>query len=293
MRYKSIYNIFLIVLAAMLSSCSVYEENHVPVNLLSAEDIPAYTGMPYVELNGNVPSFDAEDMTAEPFESYSDLDALGRCGAAYANIGKETMPTAPRGEIGQVKPTGWHTIRYDFIEDMYLYNRCHLIAYQLAGENANVKNLITGTRYMNVQGMLPFEERTAEYVTATGNHVLYRATPLFIDRNLVASGVQLEAMSVEDNGAGLSFNVFCFDVQPGIVIDYATGDSHAEPTPEPTAEVQTSNTVTYILNTNTKKFHYPDCPSVSEMKEKNKREFSGTREEAIAQHFSPCGLCRP
>ena len=189
------------------------------------DDIPDYSGQPYVVLEDNWPDFDAGDLTLEAFETYSELDALGRCGPASANICLEIMPTEPRGDIGQVKPSGWQTVKYDCVDGKYLYNRCHLIGYQLAGENANRKNLITGTRYMNVEGMLPFENMVDDYVENTGNHVLYRVTPVFEGANLVASGVQLEAFSVEDEGEGVCFNVYVYNVQPGVGIDYATGES--------------------------------------------------------------------
>lgn len=189
------------------------------------ETIPEYSGNPYVELNGNVPYFTDEELSTTAFELYSELDSLGRCGACYANVCKEIMPTEERGNIGMVKPTGWHTVKYDCITDRYLYNRCHLIGYQLAGENANEKNLITGTRYLNVDGMLPFENEVADYVNDTDNHVLYRVTPVFSGDNLLASGVIIEAKSVEDNGAGVQFNVYCYNVQPGISIDYIDGQS--------------------------------------------------------------------
>lgn len=188
-------------------------------------DIPEYSGQPYVVLQDNIPGFTEDDMTLEPFEYYSELDYLGRCGVAYANICLEIMPTEPRGDISQIRPSGWQNVPYDFVDGRYLYNRCHLIGFQLAGENANERNLITGTRYMNVQGMLPFENMVDDYVDATENHVLYRVTPIFEGKNLVASGVQMEAWSVEDNGEGASFNVYVYNVQPGVVIDYATGES--------------------------------------------------------------------
>lgn len=192
---------------------------------VSLEQIPEYAGEPYVILQENQPNFDLEDLTLEPFETYSDLDSLGRCGVAYANICLDIMPTEPRGEIGQVKPTGWQTVKYDCVDGKYLYNRCHLIGYQLAGENANRQNLITGTRYLNVTGMLPFENMVNDYVEDTENHVLYRVTPIFDGDNLVASGIQMEAFSVEDEGEGVCFNVYVYNVQPGVVIDYATGES--------------------------------------------------------------------
>lgn len=188
-----------------------------------------YAGQPFIEVNGNVPFFDEAEHTTESFESYSELDSLGRCGVAFANISKELMPTEERGEIGAVKPSGWHTAKYpEVIEDLFLYNRCHLIGYQLSGENANEKNLITGTRYMNVEGMLPFENQVADYVRRTGNHVLYRVTPIFQGENLVAEGVLMEAYSVEDQGKGVEFCVFVYNVQPGIEIDYKTGESREE-----------------------------------------------------------------
>ena len=201
------------------------ENQSAPATTLA--DIPAYSGAPFVVLNDNWPDFDAEDMTTEPFEHYSELDSLGRCGVAYANVCLEIMPTEERGSIGQVKPSGWQTVKYDCVDGKYLYNRCHLIGYQLAGENANRQNLITGTRYLNVTGMLPFENMVDHYVEETENHVLYRVTPIFEGTNLVASGVQMEAFSVEDEGEGICFNVFVYNVQPGVVIDYATGESRA------------------------------------------------------------------
>lgn len=192
------------------------------------ENIPEYSGEPYVVLQDNQPGFGLEDLTTEPFETYSELDYLGRCGTAYANVCLDIMPTEPRGEIGQVKPSGWQTAKYDCVDGKYLYNRCHLIGYQLAGENANSRNLITGTRYMNVEGMLPFENMVDDYVEETENHVLYRVTPIFNGDDLVAGGVQMEAFSVEDEGEGICFNVYVYNVQPGVVIDYATGDSREE-----------------------------------------------------------------
>ncbi len=190
------------------------------------QDVPAFDGRTaYVEINGNEPSFTPDDMVTVSYETYTPLDALGRCGVAMACIGVDIMPTEERGEIGQVKPSGWHTVKYNCVDGKYLYNRCHLIGYQLTGENANKQNLITGTRYLNVEGMLPFENEVADYVQETNNHVIYRVTPLFEGNNLVASGVQMEAKSVEDNGAGVCFNVYVYNNQPGVKIDYATGKS--------------------------------------------------------------------
>lgn len=195
-------------------------------NHTSEIDYPDYTGEPYVVMNSNIPYFTEEDKTTQTFEKYSDLDYLGRCGVAFANVSKDTMPTEERGQIGMIKPSGWHTVKYPkIIEDLYLYNRCHLVAWCLSGENANEKNLITGTRYMNIEGMLPFEEKVARYIDETGNHVLYRVTPIYEENNLVASGVVMEGYSVEDKGAGIQFCVYCFNVQPGIEIDYRNGES--------------------------------------------------------------------
>ena len=190
--------------------------------------LPEYSDSPYVIVNNNEPFFTENDMTADSFEYYGELDELGRCTVAYASIGKDLMPTEKRGSIGSVKPTGWHTVKYDIVDGKYLYNRCHLIGYQLTAENANKNNLITGTRYLNVDGMLLFENMVADYIKETNNHVLYRVTPIFTGDNLLADGVLMEAESVEDNGEGISYNVFCYNVQPGIKIDYATGDSSLE-----------------------------------------------------------------
>lgn len=192
---------------------------------VTLSSVPAYSGEAYIAINNNVPYFTDDDLTTTAFENYSALDGLGRCGVAYANVCREIMPTEKRGSIGKVKPSGWHTVKYDNVDGKYLYNRCHLIGYQLSAENANVRNLITGTRYLNIQGMLPFENMVADYVKETNNHVLYRVTPIFDGNNLVASGVLMEAKSVEDNGEGILFNVYCYNVQPGITINYANGES--------------------------------------------------------------------
>ena len=286
----------------------------------SLREIPAYSGTPYTEVNGNQPYFTEEELTTQSFETYSELDSLGRCGMAYANVGQDLMPTEPRGEIGAVKPTGWHLVKYDNVDGKYLYNRCHLIAYMLAAENANPQNLITGTRYLNVQGMLPFETKVCDYVKNTGNHVLYRVTPIFDGDNLLADGVLMEAYSVEDAGEGISFCVFAYNVQPGIGIDYATGDNWAEgsgtyqstvasvaeetPAPQPETDTavqitpelsapQETQQTTYVLNTNTMKFHYPTCSSVDDMKEKNKQIYTGSRDEVINMGYVPCKRCNP
>lgn len=275
--------------------------------VIDLSSIPAFSGDPYVVINNNEPGFTDDELTTTSFETYSDLDSLGRCSVAYANIGTDLMPTEERGSIGQVKPSGWHTVKYDCVDGKYLYNRCHLIGYQLTAENANTKNLITGTRYLNVEGMLPFENMVADYIKETGNHVLYRVTPIFDGENLVANGVLMEAKSVEDDGEGILFNVYCYNVQPGVSIDYATGDSALDgtvatetPSTEPETPAKTEETTTpvssgttYILNTNTHKFHYPSCSSVDQMNESNKQEYTGTRDEVITMGYDPCGRCHP
>lgn len=311
MKYKSIkisFLIFILLLSGLSAGCyftdNIYQqqENYGSgengSNTITLDNVPEYSGTPYVYINDNVPYFTEEDKeNVEAFETYSELDYLGRCGVSYANVCQEIMPTEERQGIGQVKPSGWHTVKYnEIIDGNYLYNRCHLIGYQLAGENDNYKNLITGTRYLNVVGMLDFENMVSDYVHETNNHVLYRVTPYFEGTNLVASGVQIEAWSVEDGGRGICFNVYCYNVQPGIEIDYATGDSHISTSSEIQDSESTSLVVaheeqTFVVNTNTRKFHLPGCESVGDIKEKNKQEFTGSREELIEQGYSPCQRC--
>ena len=295
---------------------SLQPQTSVATPPLSASELSVknYDGTsPYAVVNDNTPYFTDNELTTVAFENYSELDYLGRCGVAYANICKEIMPTEKRESIGMVKPTGWHTVRYDdLIKDKYLYNRCHLIGYQLAGENANEKNLITGTRYLNVEGMLPFENIVSDYAEQTGNHILYRVTPVFDGNNLVADGVLMEALSVEDNGAGVKFCVFCYNIQPNITIDYATGESSRNDTIQESSKsetkpienstdediqesIQNEQTLTdkYILNTNTKKFHKPDCKSARKILDKNKKEYEGARQTLIDEGYEPCKNCNP
>lgn len=266
---------------------------------VSLDAIPAYDGKAYVAVNNNEPFFTDSDMTTTAFENYSDLDSFGRCGVAYANICKDIMPTEERGKIGMIKPSGWHTVKYDVIKDRYLYNRCHLIGYQLAGENANPKNLITGTRYLNVEGMLPFENLVADYVNNTGNHVLYRVTPMFSGSNLVANGVLIEAKSVEDNGGGILFNVYCYNVQPGVGINYENGDSWLDGTTgsassgsdtsvteNSAADSSNSETMVHITATG-KKYHRAGCRTLK------KSDTEVTLDEAKSMGLSPCGICNP
>lgn len=292
----------LLLLALLLAGC---QGEAAPAVSYDLDQVPAYAGEPYVVINDNQPFFGEEEYTTEAFETYSALDGLGRCGTAYACVGEELMPAGERESISSVKPSGWINVEYG---GQYLYNRCHLIGFQLTGENANERNLITGTRYMNVEGMLPFENLVADYVKETSNHVLYRVTPLYEGDNLVASGVQMEAMSVEDKGEGVCFNVYCYNVQPGVAIDYATGDSWLEgdvparsgsdssAVPEETSSGSTSTAEQeqeYVLNTSSKKFHLPDCSGVTSMSPENRQDYTGTRQSLIDQGYSPCGTCKP
>lgn len=276
---------------------------------ITIDEIPEYSGNAYVSINDNVPFFTDDEMITEAFEYYSDLDSLGRCGVAYANVCVDIMPTEERGEIGSVKPTGWHTVKYDIVSGKYLYNRCHLIGYQLSAENANTKNLITGTRYLNVEGMLPFENMVADYIKETNNHVLYRVTPIFAGENLLCSGVLIEAKSVEDNGAGILFNVYCYNVQPGITIDYLTGDSSLDETEssqastgndsqntgttteesketETTTSASSDSTVMVHITDTGSKYHRAGCRYL-------KSDTEVTLEKAKALGLTPCGSCNP
>ena len=258
--------------------------------VLSLDDLPEFRAeVPWVSV-GNVPYFIQEEKTTDPFEIYSQLDSLGRCGAAYANVCRELMPTEERGSIGSVKPSGWQTAKYDSVDGKYLYNRCHLIGFQLTGENANKENLITGTRYLNIEGMLPFENMVADYVKETGNHVLYRATPIFTGDNLVADGVLMEGYSVEDEGEGISYCIYAYNAQPGIAIDYATGESWPDPSVGADG-ASAGQTETFILNTKSKKFHLPECKNVSSIAEGNRDSYAGSRQDLLAQGYTPCGAC--
>ncbi len=264
---------------------------------ITLSEVESYTDSAFTIISDNIPEFTEEEITTNSYESYSTLDSLGRVGVAIACVGTDLMPTEDRGDISSVYPTGWEQESYDNVDGSWLYNRSHMIGWQLTGEDANEQNLMTGTRYMNVDGMLPFENMVADYIKETGNHVMYRVTPDFDGNNLLANGVQIEAYSVEDEGEGICFNVYCYNVQPGIVIDYTTGENYAS-TDEPEVEtedttVTESSVQTYILNTNTMKFHYETCSSVSTINESNKATYTGTREELIDQGYDPCGNCDP
>ena len=282
---KVILIIINLILVVMLTGCSTVESEPAGTNntndntQLITENIPDYTDKIYVEINGNKAEFSDEDKKrTDAFEQYTDLDELGRCGVAYANICKELMPTEKRGSIGMIKPSGWQLAKYDSVDGKYLYNRSHLIGFQLAGENANEKNLITGTRYFNVEGMLPFENEVAEYVKETNNHVLYRVTPVFKDTELVARGVKIEAYSVEDSGEGVEFNVFVYNVQPDITINYQDGTSSGsgQIVDGVVKDKETHNSGAVIGNKNTKVYHDNDCGSLP--KEDNRIYFDSAGE---------------
>lgn len=263
-------------------------------DIAGLDEVPDYSGDTYVAVNGNIPYFSETDYTTEAFEEYGDLDSLGRCTMAYACIGQDLMPTEERGEIGMIKPSGWWQNKYDFVDGKYLYNRCHLIAYCLTGENANEKNLITGTRYLNTEGMLPFENLVADYVKDTGNHVLYRVTPVFEENNLLADGVLMEGWSVEDDGSGICFNAFVYNEQPGIEIDYTTGENWLAGSAQSADEsLPESEKTEYILNTNTRKFHLPSCESAQDTNPQNRKEYTGSRNDLITEGYSPCNRCKP
>ena len=277
----------LLLILALLVSWYLHKQSQ-PVYSDSVQDIPAFTGEPYVVIGDNEPEFFAEDLTEESFEYYSPLDSLGRCGYAMACVGQDIMPTEDRESISKVKPSGWVQNQYDFVDGKSFYNRCHLIGFQLTGENANELNLITGTRYCNVEGMLPFENMIADYVKETGNHVIYRVTPIFEGDNALASGVMMEAMSMEDKGERIEFCVYVYNNQPGILIDYATGDSCLDE-----AALTEGETGEYILNTNSKKFHAADCGQANTIKDSNRQDYSGSRELLIAQGYASSGCCNP
>ena len=282
-------------------------------NASSIGSVPKYSGDASITINGNVPKFTKKQLAAtKSYEKYGKLDSLGRATTCIACIDKDIMPTTKRGSIGMIKPTGWHLVKYDFVDGKYLYNRCHLIAYCLTGIDGSspylAQNLVTGTRYMNIDGQLPYEEKTADYIKETGNHVLYRVTPIFKGDNLLCSGVHMEAQSIEDNGEGIKFNVYCYNVQPKVTIDYATGDNHlssdstaasssssSSGTSASSSSTSTSSTGknTYVINTNTKKFHKPSCESAKQTLAKNKKTVHETRAQLIKEGYSPCKICNP
>lgn len=283
------------------------EANPVPKGFSYSEDVPKWNGKKaYVKVNHNKPYFTSEQLKSRrSYEKYGSLDSRGRCTTTIANIGTDLMPTETRGAIGSVRPTGWHTVKYAGIDGNYLYNRCHLIGYQLTGENANEENLITGTRYLNIEGMLPFEDEVADYLHSNpDDHVLYRVTPVFKGKELLARGVLMEAESIEDKGRGVRFCAFCYNVQPGVTINYKDGSSkgpeYTGSTPGTKQKTENSRSRqndsgkhTYVLNTNTKKFHKPSCSSVGQMADHNKKTVKEKRKTLISEGYSPCKRCNP
>lgn len=278
---------------------SAAEEARSAAAAIDAASIPGFSGQPSIDLDSGVPSFTDEEVAyarGNPgFEEYGRRDALGRCTSAWACLGPETMPAegAERGGIGMARPAGWQTVRYDFVDGGYLYNRCHLIAWCLSDENANLDNLITGTRYMNVQGMLPYETATARYIEGTGNHVLYRVTPVCEGDELVARGVVMEALSIEDGGAGLSFRVWCSNVQPGVEIDYSDGSSCAAAEMAGQEASGADDSRAYVVNVSSRKFHDPSCSAVEKISPANRSDVSASRAELLDEGYDPCGLCKP
>lgn len=284
--------IVLLFTACENEQSDVYSEHYIA----SVDDVPKFDGeTAYVAIKNNVPDFNDSDLTENSYEKYAELDSFGRCGVAIACVGKDIMPTEERGSIGQVKPSGWHTVKYDNVDGKYLYNRCHLIGYQLTGENANERNLITGTRYLNIDGMLPFENMVADYVKESGNHVLYRVTPIFDGDNLLARGVQLEAKSVEDNGEGICFNVYAYNAQPDIAINYETGESAFGDVPPKSSSSKEPNieSAEYVINTDSKLIHLPSCRSATNIKDENKELTTKSKTELIAEGYSTCKRCNP
>ena len=289
MRMKKL--LCLLLLPVLLAGCM--EVVYIPqAPAVSLEAIPAWSGEAYIAIDNNVPGFTAEDLTTEAFEHYSPLDDLGRCGTAYACVARELMPTEDRGSISSVTPSGWVNKQYDFIDGKYLYNRCHLIGFQLTGENANKQNLITGTRYLNIEGMLPFENMVADHVKEEDHHVLYRITPIYQENALVCSGVQMEGWCVECGESKYDedkfmFHVYCYNVQPGVLIDYQTGDSTF-------SEIGLDGVVKdWVLNVSSKKFHEPDCSNAASISEKNRQQITCPRDELIYMGYEPCGICKP
>ncbi len=273
----------LSILLISLFGCEMVNDTEVPsyATTITIEEIPDYQGDPYVVINENEPSFSSDELSSDSFETYGELDELGRCTIAFANLSTDLMPQEERGSIGQVKPSGWQTVKYDCVDGKYLYNRCHLIGYQLSGENANECNLITGTRYMNVEGMLPFENMVADYIKETGNHVLYRVTPIFVEDELVARGVQMEAYSVEDEGASICYNVFVYNVQPGIMIDYSDGSSSLIESAEDS--VQQEGVIRG--NSRSKIYHCPGQAAYEDMADSKYLVLFENEEEAIAAGY--------
>ncbi len=282
MKRRILCTSLIAVLLASLFGCASLPQERPQQDAvtITIDEVPVYSGDPYVVINDNEPSFSSEELESDSFESYGELDDLGRCTIAFANLSSELMPQGERGSIGQVKPSGWQTVRYDSVDGKYLYNRCHLIGWQLSGENANERNLITGTRYMNTEGMLPFENMVADYIKETDGHVLYRVTPIFVEDELVARGVQMEAYSIEDAGASICFNVFVYNVQPGIEIDYSDGSSRLSETVD---ESQEDGVIRG--NSRSKIYHCPGQAAYEDMADSRYLVLFDSEEEAIAAGY--------
>lgn len=293
---KFLKSLLVLLLSVSVAGCSTSQNSNSSSQspsqaVIDISSIPVFDDKPYVELNGNIPSFTEDEKgSIDVVEKYSELDALGRCGVAFANLHVSNMPTDERGSIGMIRPTGWHTVKYDFVNGKYLYNRCHLIGFQLAGENANDKNLITGTRYLNTEGMLPWENKVAEYLKETNNHVLYRVTPIFKEDELVARGIQMEAYSVEDNGQGIQFNIYCYNNQPGVNIDYTSGESNLTDKKEQEADTNDKEQI-YVINISSKKFHIEDCPNAVKISQKNKETKKVTISQLIEEGYEAAKCC--
>ena len=291
----------LLIILAQLVSCF---GNNPPSSStppdVDGDQLPGYNQTAYTEVNGNIPYFSTEDITTESYEYYSELDALGRCGVAVACIGVDIMPTEDREGSLSVNPSGWehngksNNNRYEFVDGGYVYNRCHLIGFQLTGENSNAKNLITGTRFLNIEGMLPFENMVADFVKDTEMHVMYRVTPIYDGNNYVARGVLMEGYSVEDEGEGICFCIFAYNVQPGVVINYYTGENSADPDYAPN-DGGSTDSITFVLNTSSKKYHLPTCTYAQSMKSENRFNYTGTPENfsILYSDYAPCGTCDP
>lgn len=282
MKRRILCTSLIAVLLASLFGCASLSQERPQEDAvtITIDEVPVYSGDPYVVINDNEPSFSSEELESDSFESYGELDDLGRCTIAFANLSSELMPQGERGSIGQVKPSGWQTVRYDSVDGKYLYNRCHLIGWQLSGENANERNLITGTRYMNTEGMLPFENMVADHIKETDGHVLYRVTPIFVEDELVARGVQMEAYSIEDAGASICFNVFVYNVQPGIEIDYSDGSSRLSETVD---ESQEDGVIRG--NSRSKIYHCPGQAAYEDMADSRYLVLFDSEEEAIAAGY--------
>lgn len=282
MKRRILCTSLIAVLLASLFGCASLPQERPQEDAvtITIDEVPVYSGDPYVVINDNEPSFSSEELESDSFESYGELDDLGRCTIALANLSKELMPQGERGSIGQVKPSGWQTVRYDSVDGKYLYNRCHLIGWQLSGENANERNLITGTRYMNTEGMLPFENMVADHIKETDGHVLYRVTPIFVEDELVARGIQMEAYSIEDAGASICFNVFVYNVQPGIEIDYSDGSSRLSETAD---ESQEDGVIRG--NSRSKIYHCPGQAAYEDMADSRYLVLFDSEEEAIAAGY--------